>query len=213
MSNRSHMALLPPIGSRVEVNDPCTRPVARHCTLRCPKRHLTQADPLVQNILQRVLLACRPPVCRMQRLGPQVPIICGRSPQLKRDQMVFLVIAHVLIGASENSQLPPLQRRREPARRPDRARPPGLQIVWPMVSCVTAGLTAPGVRTASGSELCAKTGVDSVRSKAAQERAGRPITRLASALARWASICPLATAAFSSPRSRSAAAAPRGGLP
>ena len=51
---------------------------------------------------------------------------------------------------------------------------PGLQIVWPMVSCVTAGLTAPGVRAGSGSELCAKTGVDSVRNKAAQETGNGP---------------------------------------
>ena len=33
---------------------------------------------------------------------------------------------------------------------------PGMQIVSPLVFCVTAGLTAPGVVDASGSELCAR---------------------------------------------------------
>jgi hypothetical protein len=33
---------------------------------------------------------------------------------------------------------------------------PRVQIVSPMVFCVTAGLIAPGVADASGSELCAR---------------------------------------------------------
>ena len=121
-AKRPHIAL-PSIA--FNISGVSGRPVLRNCTLRRIEAQGPVADHSVQHILQLILLPCRPAVRRTSRLRPQVAPVRRRAAKRQRDEVIFLVVSHSLVGVAQSSKLSALQVAGEPTRRPHRACPTG----------------------------------------------------------------------------------------
>ena len=113
---------------------------------------------MVEHVFELVLAAGVPSVRREARLRPQIAHIIERATKAERDEVVLLIVAQAPISVAPSrscarfTALVYSRGGRTPSVHP------GMQMVRSIVSCVTSGLSAPGVRDGSGRELCPHAG-------------------------------------------------------